>query len=139
LIIAAFPGCGKSTLVQKRPDIADSDSSTFDKAEFPANYIAHIKARYDAGLTTLVSTHKTVRAALVEAELPFLLVYPARQCKDEYVQRYLDRGGFNGGAGFAKLISDNWDQWITECSEQQDCIKRVLQPGEFLSDALGLS
>lgn len=135
-IASVFPGCGKTTFVKDFPDVADSDSSHFPKDNFPQNYIKHIRERYLDRKMTLVSSHKVVREALVEARLPFLLIYPARECKEEYVQRYLNRDGFNGGEKFAKLIADNWEVWITECENQTHCKKIILLPGQFLSTVL---
>jgi spore cortex formation protein SpoVR/YcgB (stage V sporulation) len=46
LVISAFPGCGKSHFFRNNKDkeVLDSDSSKFDKAHFPKNYIEHIKS-----------------------------------------------------------------------------------------------
>ena len=42
-VIAGFPGVGKSYLFKGNSEqYADSDSSTFDKSDFPANYMRHI-------------------------------------------------------------------------------------------------
>jgi hypothetical protein len=46
MVISAFPGCGKSHYFRNNSDkiVLDSDSSTFDKSDFPRNYIQHIKS-----------------------------------------------------------------------------------------------
>ena len=44
LVVSWFPGVGKTHLFNnKEIDILDSDSSKFDKSDFPSNYIRHIK------------------------------------------------------------------------------------------------
>ncbi len=133
LLIAAFPGTGKSHLFRNPGDkiVLDSDSSTFDKSDFPANYIRHIKENMGKADIICISSHKEVREALVDAGLHFLLVYPNISLKDEYVERYVERGS---PQGFVDLISKNWDTWVSECGEQPNCDKMVLEHGEYISN-----
>ena len=43
-VYSAFPGVGKTTYFNKtEKNVLDSDSSKFDKRDFPSNYIEHIK------------------------------------------------------------------------------------------------
>ena len=43
-VFSVFPGVGKTHFYnQNKENTRDSDSSTFDKSEFPQNYIDHIK------------------------------------------------------------------------------------------------
>jgi hypothetical protein len=135
-VISAFPGCGKTTFIKDNPSVQDSDSSTFDKAEFPGNYLEYIQSSVAAGVPILVSTHQPVRSGLVDLKIPFGLVYPIRSTKEEYRQRYLNREGFNGGEAFADLITKFWDTWIDECENQKGCVKIVLGPGQFLADVV---
>ena len=83
MLVAAFPGTGKSHYVNygegsgymPQGFATDSDSSKFDKANFPANYIEHIKQKISEGYARVfISSHKDVRNALVENDLPFSAV-----------------------------------------------------------------
>jgi hypothetical protein len=134
-VYAGFPGVGKSTVYEDRDaygvTILDSDSSTFDKTQFPGNYIQHIQEQTALGNLILCSSHDTVRAALVENNIPFHLVIPHSSCKMEYLQRYKDRGS---PAAFINLMYDKWDQFISSCLEQEGCTKTILQPGQFMCD-----
>ena len=67
-VIAGFPGVGKSYLFKGNSEqYADSDSSTFDKSDFPANYMRHIAELLGStDKTIFVSTHDTVRQALID-------------------------------------------------------------------------
>lgn len=78
-IIAGFPGVGKSTLFNNGLNCTDSDSSKFPKDAFPRNYIEHIKSLLEKKEHDyiFVSTHETVRHALLAARLNFMLVYPS--------------------------------------------------------------
>ena len=135
LVVSAFPGCGKSHLFRNKGDkkILDSDSSTFDKSQFPENYINHIKSNIGDVDIILVSSHKEVRDALQNQGINFSLVYPSRVIKDEYIQRYIDRG--NDGK-FVELLKNNWENWMTELEEQTGCNKVELKEGEYLSDII---
>lgn len=115
-IIAAFPGCGKSYFFENNKGftVCDSDSSTFDKQYFPQNYIESIKEKKDKFDFLLVSSHKVVRDALMENGLDFILVYPDISLKDEFMQRYRDRGS---PQSFIALLDKNFETWVQECEE----------------------
>lgn len=143
-IISAFPACGKTyafkKLNEKGYKILDSDSSQFswcydhnptnsDKIEkyrnpeFPKNYIQHIKENIGKVDYIFVSSHKEVRDALIENGIYFTLVYPDRKMKAEWVGRCFLRGS---GEEFCQLIADNWDKWIDEMEEVENCVKYIL-------------
>lgn len=143
LLISAFPGTGKSTIHKKAEEynlikchisvdketgevtrdiprvpgvrVFDSDSSLFPKDNFPANYIAAIKETIELcpHVVILISSHEEVRDALKAAGLEYDLVYPNQSLKDEYVQRYEQRGS---PESFVRLMDDRWEQFILSCS-----------------------
>lgn len=138
LVISAFPGTGKSYVKENRTDITvwDSDSSDYSKSpNFPQNYIDHIKSGIEQGVDLiLVSTHKVVRDALRKNNIEFVVVNPQIELKDEYLQRYRDRGS---PEAFISLINDSWDKWIKEIQ-----IEATMTPsyymfkGEYLADII---
>lgn len=143
-VISGFPGVGKSWLQQNQNGlvVSDSDSSSFSwknqdekirNPEWPNNYIGHIKAMKEATDIIFVSTHKEVRDAMVQACIPFTLVYPSLEMKEEYIARYVARGNVSS---FVKLLEQNYEAWITELMMQKHCIHIVLRPGQYLSDVL---
>jgi hypothetical protein len=142
LLVSAFPGTGKSYYVDygegsgymPQGFATDSDSSKFDKANFPENYIEHIKEKISKGYARIfISSHKDVRDALVINNLPFVLIYPAKELKEEYINRYKERGS---SQKFIELISDNWDNWIDDCINQKSCYHIVLKSGQFISNVI---
>ena len=134
MVVSAFPGCGKTHLFNNTDKkILDSDSSKFDKTQFPQNYIEHIKSNIGKCDIILVSSHKDVRDALVKNGIKFTLVYPKRELKDDYINRYIQRGS---PPAFIKLLENNWDIWITEMDNQVGCDKIKLDKGEYLSDVI---
>lgn len=138
LVISGFPGVGKSYMHRKY-GWHDSDLSKFSllspgvlNPEFPDNYIKHIK-----GLTgnVMVSTHLDVRDALVKSGIRYFLVYPSLGCKDEYLQRYRDRGS---PQKFIDLIDKQWSIWIPELMDDTNAFKHfVLKSGEYMSTIFG--
>jgi hypothetical protein len=127
-VISAFPGCGKSYCFNnyngRDIKILDSDSSEFSwvkdsegnntkerNPEFPNNYIKHIKENIGKVDIIFVSSHEVVRNALLENDIRFLLVYPYKHCKEEWVERFKARGN---DEKFIKFISDNWDNFIDD-------------------------
>lgn len=127
-VISAFPGCGKThcfkNLNGKGLSILDSDSSEFswikDKdgnntkernPEFPSNYIKHIKDNIDKVDIIFVSSHEVVRNALIESKISFILIYPYKHCKGEWIERFKSRGN---NEAFINFISNNWDSFIED-------------------------
>jgi len=112
-IIAAFPGTGKTYYHNRNLLVTlDSDSSKFDKKNFPDNYIRHIKENIGKYEIIFVSSHKEVREALQNNCLFFYLVYPDKSRKKEYLEKYKDRGS---PEAFIKLLDNNWEIWLDEC------------------------
>lgn len=87
MIISGFPGVGKSYFANSFNSVQDSDSSLFDKDDFPNNYISHIRRLNDGKRLILVSSYEVVRDVLVANDISFNLVYPDRSLKFEYLDR----------------------------------------------------
>ena len=136
LLCSCFPAVGKSHLyAYSELKILDSDSSKFDKTFSPQNYIQHIKANLGKVDILLISSHDIIRDALIKEGLEFTLVYPNIDLKHEYIERCKQRGS---NETFIKLISDNWDEWITQLQNQEACKKIELSAGQYLSDVIGI-
>jgi len=137
VLYAGFPGVGKSHLFKNTNlKVLDSDSSTFDKEFFPQNYIEHVKQNIGKVDIILISSHEVVREALVKESIRFNLVYPYANLKNEYLERYKERGSPDG---FMKLINKNWNDWILQLRKQNNCKHLVLGSGQYLSDVVYLS
>lgn len=148
MIISAFPGTGKSYYCRNYPhgshqgpgiswstppEALDSDSSSYSwiqipdgervrNPQFPHNYIQHIREAHEAGKLVFVSSHKEVRDALVAEGLPFLVIYPHKSLKGEYLKRFEERGS---PQGFIDLLDQKWNEWIDELDEF-DCMGLIL-------------
>ena len=80
MIISGFPGIGKSKLFEmsNKAHLSDSDSSKFEKKNFPQNYIEHIKKMIPKKFIILTSSHIEVRNAMLNEKLNFIYVIPSR-------------------------------------------------------------
>lgn len=115
IVISAFPGMGKTWYFNNCQDLHssyDSDSSQFPKDNFPQNYIEYIKGKLkdDDKDIIFVSTHESVRRALIDEGIRFVCLYPDRSMKDELMQRYRQRGS---SEAFIENMDKNFDNYIT--------------------------
>lgn len=134
IVVSAFPGTGKTFLKNKYGNlVADSDSSKFPEDAFPENYIQHIKSLIGKVPVILVSSHAEVRKVLVREGIDFWLVYPQRHLKDEYIERYKQRGS---SVEFVRLVSNMWYEWLTELYEQESCVHIQLASGQYISNVI---
>jgi predicted AAA+ superfamily ATPase len=138
IIVSGFPGVGKTYLYKIYPDdIIDSDSSSFDKAEFPGNYVTHIQQLLEinpVGKIILCSSHNSVRAELKKREMNFVLVHPSRHLKEHYLERYRKRGS---SPEFVEMMDTNWDSFIDSCQKDPIEIKVPLATSdEYIVDIL---
>lgn len=164
LVVSATPGTGKSTITKNAEQyglnhchvhyndhtreyeltvpnsplvpVFDSDSSTFDKSEFPGNYIKHIKEVLSKfpDVVIFVSSHDNVREAMAEAGIKYVLAYPERELKGDYLERYKERGS---PEKFITLMDEKWNDFIDSVQADKNAERHlVLSEGEFLVDAL---
>ena len=140
-IISGFPGIGKTFYKQNSYlNVLDSDSSKFSWIEkgirhpnFPQNYINHIKKNTNKVDIILVSSHKIVREALVNNNINFTLVFPEKNLKKEYIERFRNRGN---DKSFIHLLETSWDSFMDEMENQKNCKIIRLKSGEFLADKI---
>lgn len=164
LVVSATPGTGKSTITKNAEQyglnhchvhyndhtreyeltvpnsplvpVFDSDSSVFDKSEFPGNYIKHIKEVLSKfpDVVIFVSSHEEVRKAMAEAGIKYVLAYPERELKGDYLERYKERGS---PEKFIALMDEKWNDFIDSVQADDNAERHlVLSEGEFLVDAL---
>ena len=134
IIVSAFPGCGKTTMFNElngKIKIMDSDSSKFDKTDFPRNYIEHIKENIDNVDIMFISSHEDVRNALENEDIDFDLFYPSINRKIEFLENYVKR---RSNREFIMKVDANWKEWIEgiENNSLKHCHIHKLNRGEFL-------
>lgn len=149
-VISAFPGIGKTTLVQTNKNYIDLESSDYkwidiDKTlsieerkgtartinpDFPENYIKKITELTDMGFNVLISSHKEVREALQAQGIKYTIVLPSLDMKEEMINRYLSRGNQES---FVNLLKTNYKKFVEDLYMDSN-EKIVLESGQYLSD-----
>ena len=151
VIVAAFPGTGKTFLSRQYPDkILDLESMPYkyntepgtvydeaDKATFwdisddwPHNYVKRIKEVLNSYDIVMIPPDTRVLELLRCDGISYILAYPNRQCKDEYEERFISRGNQEE---FLSVFLDGWDRFI-DSYETICCAARLtLDFGEFLT------
>ena len=158
-VIYGFAGCGKSTLAKKYCDkniFIDLESSDYkyiltDKQklesveerkgtkrkvnpDFPQNYfnaILDARKKYEYVFVALCGIIECSKNGV-----DYWMLFPDYDCKDEYIERYKERGN---GKGFVRKFEENFDNYVKMCYENKRPLcsrKIVLHKGEFLEDVL---
>lgn len=153
VIIAGFPGVGKSSVVSYPTTVYDVESSIFHwvieedgtralNLLWPDNYINAIDrfAAMPNATHVLVSTHKEVIEGLLKNH-DIVVVMPTNYQKNDYLQRYLRRGS---SAEFIAMMDRKFDSmladlgfWQTDESINGHHATVIrLQRGQYIADIL---
>lgn len=93
----------------------------------------HIKDSCEKADYILVSSYDNVRKVLMERGLDYALVYPAIELKEEYIERYKNRGD---SEGFVNFIGENWGGFIRAIEDETFPELIKLEAGQYMSDVL---
>ena len=123
-IYAGFCGVGKSTLIlnNKHMKIVEFECWKYRGDNFPDNYIKDILNAYNANYTVLISTDRVVINNLNSLGIKITLVYPDKKLKEEYIEKYKNRGSHKD---FMNVIIKYWEKWIIEL-EQDKINKHII-------------
>lgn len=143
-IICGFPGIGKTECAKKYQDpyydykVLDLDFSLYIK-NFNT-YINKIIDNIGRQDIIFISFHEKIRQKLYtdqrfldkykNGEFRFTFAYPNVDQKENYINRYRERGS---SETFIKLISDNWDLWLYSLNTDRFSGSRFLLSNSFIS------
>jgi len=159
MIIAAYAGCGKSTFAKMNPKSAvdfhcmpykyyleeDNDiegekckanPDNEIRPEWPYNYVDAIEELMNVYKYILIPSDSRVLTLLEDEQIPYTLIYPHRDSKEEYRQRYVNRGNTEH---FLSIFYERWDRFIDRL--ESDCYGKhiVLQSNQFIADVIDTS
>ena len=148
LIISGFPGIGKTTAERVCRESIDCESTPFHYAFDPnsqfgvekensnwvTEYVDFIENSAKDGKYNFIfiSSHLKVREELDMRMIPYIVVVPRKELKDEYLTRYVKRGDC---AEFIIEVSESWNEWLDEIEKNAPAIVH-LEAGQVLSDIL---
>ncbi len=151
MIYAAFPGTGKTFATKNNTDLVDAESSNFQwldatggtnesakgnlkqkNPEWPQNYIDFIITQSKTH-DVLTACHPIVLDALDEANVPYATVAPSPDEKDEYLQRYENRGN---NELFLDLMNKNFEKFIEDMHSHQNAMHIILKKGQYITNLL---
>ena len=140
-IISGFPGIGKSYMAHHHSTkFSDSDSSEFSwmyegvrNPNFLEDYFTHIEEIVRSGKIALISSHKEIRDFLISKNIKFVCIHPRLYSKSSIISRIEDRGTPDH---LIKVISDNYDSWITDIVDDKRLRKLEVPHGGFLEDVI---
>ena len=163
LIIAAYAGVGKTTFCEKYPNDAidvicmpfkysnfyevsknlgeDEDIKAHEGLKVRANWYLYyywvIKylLSYCLEKHIVIPTIDIIMDFLERDHIPYTVVYPDISLKDEYENRYRERGN---NQSFLDVFIDQWDYRI-ENLRNRDAKRIELKAGEYLSDVIDCS
>lgn len=144
MIIAAFPGTGKTTLEEQYPNQLQ-DTPTEDLVEkhggqhtpmYHDEFADRVDNVVKHGRIALMLPIMDVMDRLIARGHDIITIIPLQECKDEYMTRYRERGS---DEAFLEKIDRNWDSWLhlVERGEYDPLIR--LKPGEYLSDVININ
>lgn len=148
IIIAGFPGVGKSYAGGTNSAVIDLESSNFhwiedsngvkhQHPEWPINYVNAIKimACESEGLESmkdiryvLISTHNEILKMLKNSNIPFIIYAP--KSKNAALKRYRDRGS---SEQFIESLNENWDNYMNDLEQLE---MPMIRSDVYLKDAL---
>lgn len=132
LVISAFPAMGKTHVTNEinqehnnlfrkiRKGIIDIESEPYMWANkelrirdlsYPHNYAQYVAKAASKYPIVLVSSEENVRKSLRDQNIFYVLVYPGKELKEEYIHRLI---AMNKPLDIINFYTNNWDNIIDE-------------------------
>ena len=158
MIYSCFAGMGKTTLSSNKEGYHDLESSDYQwiyldeeldtearkgndnkvrHPEFPKNYVDAIEqiVTMNTGQHALISSQPEVLAEIIKRGLDFITVTPGPELKEEYIQRYINRGNPDV---FVDLMTKNFTNFSNDLGTNNKAVCNIIVRKEntFLADIL---
>ena len=136
-VICGFSGIGKSTLSSLGDKYVDFESGSFDRERFPTNYIDSLCSLMDTDIQLgsrdriyLLSCHDSVRRELKNRNIPYIIVMPDDDLRNEYIKRWFKR---ESSIEFISKMYTEWHKMIKSCIDDGSPII-FLGEREYIAD-----
>ena len=140
LIVCGFPGVGK-TVLERYERVVDLESRVplvlDGRGKATASRVAEELHPGDRrSIKGLPENHSGINSEVLEAlkdsGMTYIIVLPTKDCKEEYMRRYLRRGS---DYGFLHAMYYHFDDYLNDL-EKDYAPKIYLVRGEYLADVL---
>lgn len=134
IICAAFCGAGK-TFICENTDIRaiEIEYWKYKDLGFRKEYIEDVKKQIGKVDYIFISTDPEGLKLLRREGLDITLIYPEKELRNEYLDRYIER---NSPPDFIGAFMKYWIPWIDELTEQSYCKHIILKKGQYLQNVL---
>ena len=134
-IISGFSNIGKSSFINyKKASVYDLDTCYFNKIDnWVPIYIDCLLALSEIYDYVFITTYGDVLKELEKRNIPYTLVYPKRDLKEEYRLRAIKR---HSSDDFVQGFFSRWDMHIDDCLKRKPTKRIELNSGEYLSDII---
>ena len=133
ILCAAFPGTGK-THICKHTKLKATEVE-FWQYESQTQYIQDVKALIGEVDFVFLSTEVEGLQLLYNEGLEIFLVYPQKNLRNEYLDRYIER---DNPYDFIGTMMKFWDTTIEKLQEQKYFKHFILEKNQYLNDVLNL-
>lgn len=158
-VICGWPGIGRGYLIEnglddftflnlssehlswlknKRGEYVDLSGKLVSEEDKVANpnlqidYVAYIVESLKSNDFLFASTDENIKRTLFDIEIPFCIVYPERELKEEYLERYKIRNSAEDES-LIPTLEFQWNNFIDVIeNDQRASLKIKLKTGEYL-------
>lgn len=160
MIIAAYAGCGKTTLAGMSPEnfievasmpfarilpiLREEHTGNFEREKaaeyhmdnplYPLNMVAEIlKMERNYKYVIIPTDYSVIKHLQEDYNRPVILCYPEDGLEEEYRQRYLKRGNTET---FCEIFADGMKALLSGLKKNKDAYHIRMSRGEFLADKI---
>lgn len=133
ILCAAFPGTGKTFICNNSK--LKAIEVEFWQYESQKQFIQDVKSQLGKVDIIFLSTEFEGLQLLHNEGLEFCLVYPQKNLRNEYLDRYIER---DNPYDFIGTMMKYWDTTIEKLKEQKYCKHIILEKNQYLNDVLHL-
>lgn len=133
ILCASWCGTGK-TYICENTDISSIEIEYWEyKDGLQREYVEDIKKYFGKVHYIFIATDPEGLRLLHNEGFNITLVYPKNELREEYLDRYINRGS---SADFIGTFMKYWNTWIDELKDQSYCKHIILDKGQYLEDII---
>lgn len=142
-ILACFPRTGKTTFVEENKDVLlDAGFSNYTAGTTEEAYLLELQAYHNDGKPIVIGNEPFVFEYLLTKGIPFGIVYPEVNCREDYRQRFINKLTATGDVDEEMAsqsipvheLDEGWEGWVERCVNQYNCLHIRMYPGEYLGN-----